>query len=109
MRFVLAALVCLTLLAVSAQNVAANCGGSDCLVGAFGTAGDHSANVQGFHAEGEEGGLSFTNSGNFDAGRLVLSGDAEGSLSGTFRAGIARGRTTGLFGECTGLCELDLP
>jgi hypothetical protein len=93
-------------LAVSPSIVGASCGGGgDCAVGGIGNGGAASeGKAQGSHLQGTEQGASVTNSGNADAGRLNITGADNGSLSGTFRSGIVRGRTTGFFGDCTGLC-----
>ena len=92
-------------LALIPSMAVANCGTGDCAVGAIGTGGDNSGGkAQGFRFQGQEGGASVSNNGNADAGRLIVTGADNGSLSGTFRSGSARGRITGFFGDCTGLC-----
>ena len=80
-------------------------GGADCAVGGIGTGGQNSdGRAQGFRFQGEERGATVTNAGNAESGRLNINGDDDGSLSGTFRSGLERCRTTGFFGDCTGLC-----
>jgi len=90
---------------VPSMSVAQCGGGADCAVGRIGTGGQNSdGKAQGFRFQGQEGGAAITNAGNPDAGRLTINSDDDGSLSGTFRSGIVRGKTTGFFGDCTGLC-----
>lgn len=81
-----------------------------CTVGTYGTGGEAS--------EGKaQGGLfvghperfpenTISNAGNADAGRIdaTTADGSEGTLTGTFRDGTLRGRETGLFGDCSGIC-----
>jgi len=87
----------------------ANCGGDACTVGGAGVGGVSSdGKAQGFRIEGSavtsDGLVVYTNVGNADAGRVWLSGGRVGTLAGTYRDGIGRGRGTGYFGDWTGLC-----
>jgi hypothetical protein len=108
-----AALMVLTMAVVTAGPAVANCGDGDCSVGAAGTGGDKSeGKAQGFRSEGPGPveGVSVTNSGNSDAGQFKVTGTRNGSLTGTFRDGTARGHGTGVFGDWAGQCELaDFP
>ena len=113
-RFALCIVVALAaalLLLPSMSN--ALCGDGDCSVGAAGTGGEQSeGKAQGFRIErpGINPGVSVTNVGNNNAGRITLSGDRNGTLAGTFRDESARGHGTGLFGDWAGQCEqADLP
>ena len=81
---------------------------SYCEVGAVGTGGLSSeGKAQGFHyvVPGHMVGSTATNSGNLEAGRLVIDrfGNVVGTLSGTYRDGICRGLETGIFGDSEGL------
>jgi len=86
----------------------ANCGGDACAVGGAGMGGDASdGKAQGFRIEKtvDIGGnqlVQVTNVGNQDGGHITLSGAREGTLSGTYRDDIGRGRGTGYFGDWTG-------
>jgi hypothetical protein len=89
----------------------AGCGDGDCAVGAAGMGGERSAGrAEGFRVEDsfliDNQLVLRTNVGNADAGRVTLSGAREGTLAGTFRYDIARGRGTGRFGDWAGQCEL---
>jgi hypothetical protein len=84
---------------------------SQCGVGAVGQGGASSdEKAQGSYqiGPGRVPGVNRRAAGTDDSGRLELSGDVEGTLSGTFQADrtgtvTLRGRTTGPeFGECTG-------
>ena len=90
------------------------CGGDSCSVGALGTGGVSSGGkAQGFFSKTPSTrfpGATLTNAGNNDAGRLNITSSV-GSLSGTFRENpspTARGRGTGVFGDWSGQCDLDL-
>jgi hypothetical protein len=85
----------------------AHCGDGDCAVGAAGTGGERSdGRAQGFRVEESvlvnNELVMVTNVGNADAGRITLSGGREGTLAGTYRFDIGRGRGTGFFGDWTG-------
>jgi len=89
------------------------CGGDSCSVGALGTGGVNSGGqAQGFFFKTPSTnfpGATLTNAGNNDAGRLNIT--AAGSLSGTFRENpspTARGRGTGVFGDWSGQCDLEV-
>ena len=78
-----------------------------CSVGAMGTGGERSGGrAQGFLYVGPGGtpGYDVRNSGNFDAGHFTadFDGDLAGTLSGTYRDGVCRGRETGFFGDSHG-------
>jgi hypothetical protein len=78
---------------------------SDCDVGALGQGGDSSGGrAQGFYhnGPGRIPGVDSRSAGTESSGRLELSGSVEGSLSGTFNDDTFQGRTTGIFGDCTG-------
>lgn len=47
-------------------------------------------------------GVESRTAGTDESGRLELSGVLEGTLSGTFRGDTFNGRTSGIFGECSG-------
>jgi hypothetical protein len=87
----------------------ANCGTGSCAVGALGTGGDKSGGrAQGFQLQFPSTrypGETFSNTGNADAGRLNVTN--QGSYMGTVRDDIFRGRTSGVFGDSAGLCELE--
>jgi hypothetical protein len=87
----------------------ANCGGDACTVGGAGVGGVNSdGKAQGFRIEGSantsDGYVVYTNVGNADGGRIWVSGGRVGTLAGTYRDGVGRGRGTGYFGDWTGLC-----
>lgn len=88
--------------------VSAGCAGDACSVGGAGMGGERSdGKAQGFHIETtvDIGGnqlVEVTNVGNADAGHITLGGAREGTLSGTYRDNIGRGRGTGYFGDWTG-------
>jgi hypothetical protein len=92
----------------------ANCGDGDCNVGAAGQGGVASeGQAQGFRTEFPSiffPGYGFSNTGNLDAGRLGITQPGEepvGTTSGTFRQDSVRGRSTGVFGDWTGQCEIE--
>ena len=92
-------------LVVTPAVAVAQCGQGQCTVGTYGTGGDSSGGrAQGGLFQEQRNGVAVSNSGNSAAGRLNITGENIGSLSGTFRAGTSRGRTTGFFGDCEGLC-----
>ena len=82
----------------------AECGDGECDVGAFGTAGTASGGkAQGWHVERPSTlfpGETYFNVGNFDAGTIRVSN--QGTIAGTFRDGVSRGHSTGLFGINSG-------
>jgi hypothetical protein len=86
----------------------AACGGDACAVGGAGTGGERSdGRAQGFREEygaliGDNQLVLVTNVGNADAGHITLSGARDGTLSGTYRNGVGRGRGTGYFGDWAG-------
>jgi hypothetical protein len=91
----------------------AQCGGTSCNVGAFGTGGTSSdGKAQGFLQKFPSTmfpGATFSNAGNFDAGRLSIS-DGIGSTSGTFRQNptpTVRGQASGIFGDWSGQCDIE--
>jgi hypothetical protein len=91
----------------------AQCGGNSCSVGAFGTGGTSSdGKAQGFRLTFPSTmfpGATFSNTGNFDAGRLSIS-DGIGSTSGTFRQNptpTVRGNASGIFGDWSGQCDIE--
>ena len=88
----------------------ANCGGDACLVGGAGVGGVQSdGKAQGFRIEASavtsDGFVVYTNVGNADGGRIWVTGGRVGTLAGTYRNGIGRGRGTGYFGDWTGLLK----
>jgi hypothetical protein len=101
-------LIAVTLL-LGSSLASANCGSGTCAVGAFGTGGDSSGGkAQGFHLQFPSTrypGETFSNVGNFDAGRLNVTN--QGSYMGTVRDDVFRGRTDGVFGDSAGLCDFE--
>jgi hypothetical protein len=100
----------LAAIVLSTSFANAQCGQSNCSVGTYGTGGLNSdGSAQGGLFIGQEevppGTIDITNAGNANAGNITISGAVSGSATGTFRAGATRGRTSGVFGECTGYCE----
>jgi len=96
-------------LLLSPSVALAQCNGF-CEVGGAGTGGLSSdGRAQGFHyvVPGHNPGSTATNSGNLNAGRLVIdrSGDVVGTLSGTCRDDLVRGAGTGIFGDWEGLLD----
>jgi hypothetical protein len=78
---------------------------SGCDVGALGQGGvssDGRARGSYHKGPGRVPGVNSRAAGTEDSGRLELSGALEGTLSGTFHGPTFRGRTTGIFGDCTG-------
>jgi hypothetical protein len=86
----------------------AQCGDSNCAVGALGTGGANSAGkAQGWHTEGPASlfpGETQTNSGNNHAGRGSITniGSISGNLPGD---GTFRGRAVGTPDDCIGFCD----
>jgi hypothetical protein len=104
-------IVSLVVIALSTLGASAQCGG-ECNVGTYGTGGVSSGgNARGGLFVGTEeippGTIDIRNAGNADAGNISISGAVSGSATGTFRAGASRGKTRGVFGDCTGFCEED--
>lgn len=105
-----AASVLLTaVLATIAPAAAAGLGHSPssvaCDVGALGQGGvSSSGRAQGSYHDGPGlvPGVESRTAGTDESGRLELSGVLEGTLSGTFRGDTFNGRTSGIFGECSG-------
>jgi hypothetical protein len=91
---------------LSTASFAGGCGGASCATGSAGQGGIASdGKAQGFHIEQPSLNtptIQVTNVGNLDAGHIVLSGDLTGTLSGTYRKDIGRGRETGAFGDGSG-------
>jgi hypothetical protein len=114
MLFTVAAVMAVIMVALAASAFA-NCGDAECSVGAAGTGGEKSeGKAQGFRTEGpgHNPGVSVTNTGNSFSGQLKVDrpGDDDTQLAGTGRDGIARGRSTGEFGEWSGQCAFeDIP
>jgi len=95
--------------ALSPSMAFAGCGSGDCAVGGAGTGGGQSdGSAQGFHVTGidPEHGSMVTNSGNSTSGRLVVDSptNGAGSVTGTIRGDTLRGKDTGFFGDCSGVC-----
>jgi hypothetical protein len=112
MRRILALMNVAAMMVVAAfgSPALANCGDGACSVGALGTGGEKSeGKAQGFLFEGpgSSPGVTVTNAGNADAGRLTVDrpGDDDGTTSGTFRGDSARGHGSGSFGDWAGQCE----
>ena len=106
MRTLLLSLACGGSLGIVPTSALAQCS-SYCAVGGAGTGGLNSGGqAQGFHyiAPGDFAGNTATNSGNINAGRLVIdqNGNVIGTLTGTYRDGICRGTQTGIFGDSHG-------
>src|SRR5215207_1482835 len=108
--------VLLAAMAASAFAESANCGDGDCFVGGAGTGGDKSGGkAQGGRIEGGSSSLfpntTFTlsgdNFGDSTAGQLKFSGEVNGTVTGTERDGISRGRGTGVFGDWAGQCPFE--
>ena len=82
----------------------AACGTGDCAVAAFGQGGTASdGKAQGAHIERPSTlypGETYFNTGNNYAGRIAVSN--QGTIQGTERDGIARGHTSGVFGDASG-------
>jgi hypothetical protein len=101
--------VSLVAIALSTSAAGAQCNG-ECNVGTYGRGGVNSGgNARGGLFVGAEeipsGTIDVRNAGNANAGNISISGAVSGSAVGTFRAGASRGRTSGVFGDCTGFCE----
>jgi hypothetical protein len=110
--FTAVAAVLISFAAAMAGTAAANAEPTDgascssgCGVGAAGQGGTSSGgSAQGsyYNGPGRVTGVHSRAAGTQESGRLELSGGLEGTLSGTFRGDTFRGRTTGIFGDCTG-------
>jgi hypothetical protein len=105
---ILSVAVCIAALALVPSTAVANCGDGTCEAGINGGTGgiasDGKAQGGRFQGEVDGTGASVTATGTFSSGTAAIT-NPDGSVQGTLRGDTWRGRQTGFFEDCKGLCD----